>query len=86
MTQLAPGTCRYCGCTGEACTLADGEKCVWYDGERTCCNAPGCVRAEMARRAASAGQRSKYVGWGYGAIRLDLEKQRRKSKRRRRAA
>lgn len=81
-----PGTCRYCGCHGETCTLPDGEKCAWSDPERTVCTAPGCLRAEAARKRAGMPAKAKFAGWGYGAIRLELEKQRRKGRRRRRAA
>jgi hypothetical protein len=71
-----PGTCRYCGCRGESCTLPNGEKCVLADGADVC-NAAGCMRAELARQRASRGrQPSKYAGWGYGAIAMDMRRKR----------
>lgn len=67
--------------------MADGEKCIWFDPKRTCCNAPGCVRAEKARRAASVPVvDTKYAGWGVGAIRIEKRKERERAKRRRRRA
>ncbi len=88
MSTPIPGTCRYCGCQGEACTLPDGEKCAWRDADRLCCTAPGCMRAEMTRLSVVSYERarSKYAGWGYGAILEDLRKQRRGRRRRRKAA
>lgn len=87
--STAPGTCRYCGCHGDSCTLPNGEKCCWSDAGCTVCNAPGCMRAELARVRAAGGhkqQQSKYANWGYGAIQEDLRRQRRARRRRRRAA
>lgn len=86
MTVPMAGVCQYCSCHGEACTLANGEKCVWYDAGRTVCNAPGCVRAALARARANAPVKSKYAGWGFGAILEDLQKQRRGRRRRKKAA
>jgi hypothetical protein len=85
--SIVLGRCRYCGCEGEACTLPNGDKCSWLSGgpgvEGTVCNAPGCVRAEMTRRRTVNYERvkSKYSGWGYGAILEDLRKRRRKRRR-----
>ena len=88
--EAAPaGTCRHCGCHGEACTLANGDKCGWLDESCTACNAGPCAAAEMRRkaqdeaRAQGAPKRERQYprGWGYGAIRADL---RRKDARRRR--
>ena len=89
--NLAPGICRYCGCRGESCTLPDGEKCAWKDVDRNVCTAPGCMRADATRLRAVSYERakSKYAGWGFGAIRLDKERERlrlRRRKRRKRAA
>jgi hypothetical protein len=77
MSVVAPGTCRHCGCHGEACTLPDGEKCSWTDRSCTFCNAPGCQRAEVARlnavRAARPLTKKQQLaallhkGWGWGA-------------------
>jgi hypothetical protein len=86
MSTAVPGTCRHCGCHGESCTLPNGDKCGWT-GDCTVCNRPGCLRAELARvRAAKPvkSARSQYAGWGYGAIAMDLRKQRRR--RRKKAA
>lgn len=84
MKALVPGVCRHCGCRGESCSLADGEKCGWEDDDRTVCNAPGCMRAERARARAEAARRSrsKYQGWGYGAIVADLRREQRRKRRR----
>jgi hypothetical protein len=85
MSTATHGICRYCGCQGESCSLPNGDKCSLSD-VTSVCNAPGCMRAELARvRAAGARPRSKYAGWGYGAIQIDLRKQRR-ARRRKRAA
>lgn len=87
MTSLTPRTCRYCRCHGETCTLPDGEKCAWSNADCTVCNAPGCLRAELARSRAVKPMRPrpKYAGWGYGAILEDLRKQRRRGRRRKAA-
>jgi hypothetical protein len=79
--------CRYCGCHGESCTLPNGDKCCLND-ESGVCNGPGCMRAELARTraAVSARPRSKYAGWGYGAIVTDLRRQAARKRRRERAA
>ncbi len=47
---IEPGRCRYCGCSGESCKLADGELCCWADAARTVCSGPSCVRQYQARR------------------------------------
>lgn len=89
MTHLLPGRCRYCSCTEDnACRLADNEPCAWWDEERTVCSNPRCIRAELARTRQSAAPprpRSKYAGWGYGAILEDLRRQRRRRRGRRAA-
>jgi hypothetical protein len=90
MALIVPGTCRYCGCTEEEpCSLCQATKgeCAWYDQERTVCAGAGCVRAEKARLRSVSYElvKSKYAGWGYGAILKDLRKQRRRNKRRRAA-
>lgn len=88
MSTVTGGTCRYCGCQGDSCTLPNADKCAWSDPSRTVCTARGCMRAELARLRAVKAERppSKYVGWGYGAIAMDLRKQRSAKRRRRRAA
>jgi hypothetical protein len=44
------GVCQICRCTEEdACTLPTGDKCSWFDRQRTLCNASGCIR-EWTRR------------------------------------
>lgn len=44
-----PGTCRHCGCHGDSCVGADGERCGWKDRSRSCCTAEPCMRAEGQR-------------------------------------
>jgi hypothetical protein len=85
MSHAVSGTCRYCRCHGESCSLPNGEKCCWSDAGCTVCNAPGCMRAELARLRAAVAPRpkKKYAGWGYGAIRMDLQKQAAAKRRRR---
>lgn len=91
MTLIAPGTCRYCGCHGESCSLPDGDRCT-LPSAGTVCNAPGCTRAELARvRAARAAAiaarpRNEFKGWGYGAKCIELRKRDRARRRKRRAA
>lgn len=87
MSVTPHGACRYCGCHGESCSLPNGDKCVLSD-ESGVCNAPGCMRAELARarNAGAARMRPKeFAGWGYGAVAMELRK-RRQAKRRRKAA
>jgi hypothetical protein len=89
MSNVVPGQCRYCGCTEtEPCTqcMALHGECAWFNKERNCCAALGCRRAELARRAANAPAKSKYAGWGYGAIVEDLRKQKKPRRRSRRKA
>ncbi len=84
MSTVTPGICRHCGCRGEGHALPNGDECCWVDPSRTVCSAPGCVIAERARVQAERNKRgrSKYAGWGYGAILEDLRKQRRAGRRR----
>ena len=90
MSTPVPGTCRYCGCQGEACTLPNGDKCGWVDESRTVCNAPGCQRAELARVKSTKSSdlyerlKEKYRGWGYGAIQIEERRRRQRERRRRR--
>lgn len=44
------GTCRYCGCHGESCSTATGDKCCWQDALRTLCTNPACLRAAARER------------------------------------
>lgn len=84
MSVIQPGVCRHCGCHGESCRSKDGDLCSWVDAGRTVCNGTGCLLAEGRRLAVSRGKhrpRSRYAGWGYGAIVEDLRKRRRRKKR-----
>lgn len=91
MTLLAPGTCRHCGCHGESCTLADGEKCGWSNRDRIVCTAPGCQLAEAARAACARAARPLTArqriaalmagGWGYGAACEEIRREERRSRR-----
>jgi hypothetical protein len=84
MTAPAPGRCRHCGCTeDQACVLGNGDACAWVDGSRTVCSNPSCIRAEKRRtkgeeRAANRKHGDRFVGWGYGAVVDELEKDRRR--------
>jgi len=86
MSTPVPGTCRYCGCPGDSCTLANGDKCAWFDSDRTVCTRSGCMRAELVRARAvkPADTRPNYRGWGYGAIQIEERKRRERERRRRR--
>jgi hypothetical protein len=96
--MIAPGVCRHCGCTDSSpCTLHDGDACCWTDRERMVCSAPRCVNAEAARVRASRAQQQpvkpksrfaelKARGWGDGAIREELNREKRRRGRRRKAA
>lgn len=81
MRVLTPGICRHCGCTANTpCRLFDGDECCWIDGSMLVCSAPGCVKAEAARlRAAKAERpakpRSRFAGWGYGAVAEELRRE-----------
>ena len=81
--SVTPGTCRYCRCHGDSCPLANGERCVWSDRDRTVCSAAPCMRAEATRlRAANYDLvKARYWDWVRG-----LRKQRRAAKRRRKKA
>lgn len=87
MTTPSYGTCRFCGCHGETCTLPNGDECAWADESCTVCSAPGCQRAEATRLRAVSYERvkAKYAGWGYGAIQIEKRKQKAAARRRRRA-
>ena len=40
-----PGTCRFCGCNGDSCSVAPfeaGDTCGWVDKKQTVCSAKGC--------------------------------------------
>jgi hypothetical protein len=90
MSGVIPGTCRHCRCTErDACLLATGDPCCWTDRERTVCSAPSCIVAEerrirSLRNVKPVKKRSRFHGWGYGAIQEQLRRERRR--RRKRAA
>lgn len=44
--QLQAGVCRHCHCTGDTCTLQNGDKCSWANDARTCCTAADCLARE----------------------------------------
>jgi hypothetical protein len=51
MLAASAGTCKQCGCHGDACSLREGDKCVWVDKYRTLCSNPAClVAAGKAKR------------------------------------
>lgn len=77
------GVCQYCGVRDE---LVDGDGLRWHDVARTCCSQHGCVKQyERAERLLRTFRpRSRYSGWGYGAIVEDLRRQRRGGRRRKR--
>jgi hypothetical protein len=87
VSEPSYGTCRYCRCHGEACTLPNGDKCAWVNADCTLCSAPGCQRAETARLRTVSYDRvkAKYAGWGYGAIQMEKRKQRAARRKRQRA-
>lgn len=88
MTLIAPGCCRHCGCNGpdRPCVLRDGDTCCWIDSTRTVCSSPGCINAEAERleraRRETAAPRSRFAGWGYGAVIEELRRERRKAAQR----
>lgn len=90
MSTVTPGVCRHCRCTeADACVLSTGEGCCWTNQERTVCSRPSCIVAETRRvrnlrSVKPAKKRSRFAGWGYGAIQEQLRRERRR--RRRRAA
>jgi hypothetical protein len=53
---LAPlmGTCRICGCHGDACSLETGDRCCWVNALRTLCSKPSCVIAADRQRKQEA--------------------------------
>ena len=40
--EEAGGTCRFCGCHGDTCSLPEGGRCVWADRFRMTGSAPAC--------------------------------------------
>jgi hypothetical protein len=44
LSRGEPGTCRFCGCHGEECRLANGDECSWATPEKDTCNAAACLR------------------------------------------
>ena len=88
MSTVTPGTCRHCRCTEEnACILHTGDTCWWTNDERTVCSNPSCIKAEQARvRALRLPKpRSRFAGWGKGAIWMELRAEQRRRKRRKAA-
>jgi hypothetical protein len=91
VTVLSAGTCRYCGCAdGEPCAYCKGffGGCNWTSFERVVCGAPACIRAEGKRRKTQRPDRpqSRFAelaakGWGRGAIRAQLDLERRAARR-----
>lgn len=84
MSLIQPGTCRHCGCHGESCKRPDGDLCSWAHAGCTVCNTSRCMAAEARRLAVARAKpqpKSKYVGWGYGAIVDDLRRRRRRKKK-----
>jgi hypothetical protein len=64
VTLIAPGHCRYCGCSEEdPCSLCrrDHDGCAWHDRARTVCSAGPCSsqyeNALAASRAAARPRR-----------------------------
>lgn len=46
MADTMVGRCRICGCTElAACDLGEDGPCGWFDGSRTLCDNPDCVKA-----------------------------------------
>ncbi|HEV2133763.1 MAG TPA: hypothetical protein VGR47_05825 [Terracidiphilus sp.] len=86
VTTLRAGVCRFCGCDDlHPARLANGDACGWIDATRTVCSHPCCMREwERKRAAMEARPRSRYSGWGYGAIVDDLRKRARQARRNRR--
>jgi hypothetical protein len=79
---MIPGACRHCGCTEEdPCTLENGDHCGRY--REDVCSKRSCIVQEEQRAAAEsrAVPRSKYAGWGYGAVVKDLRRKARKKLR-----
>lgn len=56
--KVAPGRCRYCGCTEtRACVLQQvgfpfTMGCWWVDRQRTVCSAPDCYQKYVAAHGA----------------------------------
>ena len=93
MSQLSPGTCRYCRCTDATpCSVPpynEGDHCGWIAGTvQTVCSSPSCLKAwireqEAAKAAREAARpRSRFAGWGYGAIAEELRREARMRRRR----
>lgn len=86
-----PGVCRHCECTEtNACRLTNGEPCCWIDAERKVCSNPACIQAEGRRvreekNAVTRKHGDRFVGWGKGAIDIELRRDARRRKRRRAA-
>lgn len=85
MSGIAPGTCRFCGCTeSRPCKVPpynDGDVCGWlHDTTNTVCTAPTCMRrwSDVLRRRRSAQPRR--LGWA------EIEQERRQKRLARRRA
>lgn len=71
--------------------LANGDPCCWVNAERTVCSNPACIKAEERRQkeerkplARKHGDR--FVGWGKGAIDMELRREQQRGRRRKRRA
>ena len=93
MTAPLEPVCRYCRCTEAAPCWAcrtGHEGAVWSNEERNVCAGPACMKAEAARIRAlrKPKPRSRFAGWGKGAIdiQLGLEERARRRRKRKKAA
>jgi hypothetical protein len=74
-----PGVCSYCHTTDEQ---IDGNKFCWHDASRTCCSRYACVKAhQAAERTRNAKPKSRFAGWGFGAIIDEMKREQRRAKR-----
>jgi hypothetical protein len=81
--HIQPGVCRFCRCTDDKpCRLLNGDACCWMTKERIACSNPDCVMAEE-RRVKAAQPRSRFSGWGKGAIVLELRREARRRRKER---
>jgi len=86
VAAVTAGVCRHCRCTeANACLLRDGDTCCWINRERNVCSSPACILAEerrvrSLRNVKPAKSRSRFQGWGYGAIQEQLRRERRRER------